>query len=160
MSLIFFVLTLLSWPQDASKPDGGVVSRGDNAMGFSHETATHHFRLYPSGGSIEVSANDPKDSNSRDQIRMHLSHIVKMFSAGDFNVPMFIHDTTPPGSDTMSRLKDQIRYQLKETPQGAEIEISSRNEEALNAIHEFLRFQNSDHKTGDSVDISKPRNSN
>jgi hypothetical protein len=73
---------------------------------------------------------------------------------------MFIHDTTPPGSETMSRLKDQIRYQLKETPQGAEIEISSKNEEALNAIHEFLRFQNSDHKTGDSVDISKPRNSN
>jgi hypothetical protein len=160
MSLIFFVLTLLSWPQDALKPDAGVESRGDHPMGFSHETTTHHFRLCPSGGAIEASANDPKDSNGRDQIRMHLSHIVKMFSAGDFNVPMFIHDTTPPGSETMSRLKDQIRYQLKETPQGAEIEISSKNEEALNAIHEFLRFQNSDHKTGDSVDISKPRNSN
>jgi hypothetical protein len=97
---------LLFRPQDASRPDAGVVSRGDHAMGFSHETTTHHFRLYPSGGSIEVSANDPKDSNSRDQIRMHLSHIVKMFSADDFNVPMFIHDKTPPGSDTMSRLKD------------------------------------------------------
>ena len=60
----------------------------------------------------------------------------------------------------MSRLKDQIHYQLKETLQGAKIEISSKNEEALKAIHDFLRFQISDHKTGDSVDITKPQNSN
>jgi hypothetical protein len=126
-----------------------------HAMGFSHETTTHHFRHYPSGDSIEVSATDPKNSNSRDQIRTHLSHIVKMFSAGDFNVPMFIHDTTPPGASTMSRLRDRIHYQLEETPQGAKIEVSSKKEEALKAIHDFLRFQISDHKTGDSVEISK-----
>jgi hypothetical protein len=156
--LILLAFTLLL-SQDASKPDAGVVSRGDHAMGFSHETTTHHFHLYPSGGSIEVSANDPKDSNSRDQIRMHLSHIVKMFSAGDFNVPMFIHDKTPPGASTMSRLREQIHYRLEETSQGAKIDISSKNEEALKAIHEFLRFQISDHKSGDPVDISK-QNSN
>jgi hypothetical protein len=34
---------------------------------------------------------------SRDHIRVHLSHVVEMFSAGNFNIPMFIHDTTPPG---------------------------------------------------------------
>ncbi len=129
-------------------------------MGFSHETTTHHFRLYQSGGAIEVSANDPKDLNSRDQIRMHLSHIVMMFSQGDFNVPMFIHDKKPSGVSTMSKLRDQIHYQLEETPQGARIEIVSKNKEALQAIHDFLRFQISDHKTGDSVDISKPQISN
>jgi hypothetical protein len=160
MSFIFVALALLFWSQDTSKPDAGVVSRGDHAMGFSHETTTHHFRLYRFGGAIEVSTNDPKDQDSRDQIRMHLSHIVKMFSAGEFNVPMFIHDTTPPGSETMSRLHGQIHYQLVETPKGARIEIASKNKEALKAIHDFLRFQISDHKTGDSVDISKPPISN
>jgi hypothetical protein len=73
---------------------------------------------------------------------------------------MFIHDTTPPGASTMSRLRNQIRYQLKDTPQGARIEIDSENKEALKAIHEFLRFQIADHKSGDSVEISKPQNSN
>ena len=160
MSLILFVLTLVFWSQDTSKPDAGVVSRGDHAMGFSHETTTHHFYLYQSGGAIEVSANDPKDVGSRDQIRTHLSHIVAMFSRGDFNVPMFIHDKTPPGASTMSRLRDQIHYQLEETSQGANIEIVTKNKEALRAIQDFLRFQISDHKTGDSVDISKPQNSN
>jgi hypothetical protein len=156
MSLAFFALTLLFFPQAASKPDAGVEMRGDHAMGFSHEATTHHFRLYQFGGAIEVSANDSNDANSRDQIRMHLSHIVTMFSQGDFNVPMFIHDKTPPGASTMSKLRDQIHYQLEDTPQGARIAIATKNKEALAAIHDFLRFQISDHKTGDSVEISKP----
>jgi hypothetical protein len=159
MSPTLVLLAFLLLAQDPSKPDPGVVSRGDHEMGFSHETTTHHFRLYPSGGAIEVLANDPDDSSSRDQIRMHLGHIVKMFSAGDFDIPMLIHDKTPPGSETMSRLKDQISYQLKETLQGARIEITSKNKEAVKAIHDFLRFQISDHKTGDSTEV-QPQNSN
>jgi hypothetical protein len=159
MNFLLFALTLVFFPQNASKPDAGVVARGDHAMGFDHETTTHHFRLYESGGSIEVSANDSKDLISRDQIRMHLGHIVTMFSRGDFNVPMFIHDKTPPGASSMSKLRDQIHYQLEDTPQGARIEIATKNKEALKAIHDFLRFQISDHKTGDSVGISKLQSS-
>ena len=70
----------------------GVERRGDHMMGFSHDKTIHHFRLYADGGAIEVTANDPNDNESRDQIRMHLSHIVGMFAAGDFKAPMLIHD--------------------------------------------------------------------
>jgi hypothetical protein len=157
MSPIFFVLIFFC-AQNPAKPDAGVVSRGDPAMGFSHEMTTHHFHLYRSGGVIEVSANDPNDMNTRDQIRMHLNHIVMMFSNGDFNVPMFIHDKNPPGAATMSKLRDEIHYKLEETPQGARIEIVTVNKEALSAIHNFLRFQISDHKTGDSTDIINQKN--
>ena len=150
MKLILLILLALPGQQPPDH-DTGVVARGDHAMGFSHETTTHHFRLYESGGAIEVTAKNPNDSKSRDQIRMHLTHINKMFSAGDFDVPMFIHDTNPPGAATMSRLRDQIEYQLKETPQGATIRISSKNREAVEAIHQFLQFQINDHKTGDPV---------
>jgi hypothetical protein len=84
---------------------------------------------------------------------MHLSHIVKRFAAGDFDVPMFIHDTTPPGAPVMSKLRSQIRYLYSDTLNGAKIQISSANPEALQAIHAFLRFQISDHKTGDAIEI-------
>lgn len=160
MGILLWVVISLFWQQAASQPDPGVVSRGDHAMGFSHQTTTHHFRLYQSGGAIEVSANDPKDLDSREQIRTHLSHVATMFSNGNFNVPMFIHDKTPPGAAVMTRLRSQIRYQLQETPQGARIDIVTRNKEALSAIHEFLRFQISDHKTGDSPDISSSKTAN
>jgi hypothetical protein len=130
-----------------------VTSRGDHAMGFSHETTTHHFRLYKTGGAIDVSANDPKDSATRDEIRMHLSHIAKRFAAGDFDVPMFIHDTTPTGAPVMAKLRDQIHYLYTDTPSGAKIQISTTNPAALEAVHAFLRFQISDHQTGDATEV-------
>jgi hypothetical protein len=70
-------------------------------MGFSHDATTHHFHLLRDGGKIVVTANDPNDKASIEQIRMHLSHIVSMFSNGNFNAPMLIHDTNSPGGATM-----------------------------------------------------------
>ncbi len=49
-------------------------------MGFSHDLTTHHFHLLKDGGEIVVTANDPKDTASVEQIRMHLSHIVSTVS--------------------------------------------------------------------------------
>jgi len=122
-------------------------------MGFSHQTTTHHFRLDKTGGVIDVSANDPKDSATRDQIRMHLAHIIQRFAAGDFNVPMFIHDTTPPGAPVMAKLRGQIRYNYSDTPGGGKIQIVTANSEVIDAIHAFLRFQISDHQTGDPTGV-------
>ena len=133
----------------------GVASRGDHAMGFSHDVTTHHFRLYKTGGAIEVVANDPSDSATRDEIRMHLSHITKLFSAGDFHIPMFIHDTMPPGAAVMSKRRQLIRYRYQETQRGAKIQIATADGEALQAIHAFLRFQIADHQTGDTTQLSE-----
>jgi len=56
------------------------------------------------GGKIVVTANDPNDKASIEQIRMHLSHIVSTFLNGNFNAPMLIHGTNSPGVATMIRL--------------------------------------------------------
>ena len=131
-----------------------MMKRGDAGMGFSHEKTTHHFILLKDGGAIQVSVNDPKDDASRDHIRMHLSHVAEMFSAGNFNVPMFIHDTTPPGVPTMTKLHSEIHYQYQQTDSGAKITIATANPKALQAVHEFLRFQIDEHQTGDSLEIT------
>jgi len=133
---------------------GGVDQRGDHVMGFSHDSTTHHFHLLRDGGEIVVTANDPKDTASVEQIRMHLSHIVSMFSNGNFNAPMVIHDTNPPGVATMIRLKSSIRYTFVEIPQGARIRVETSSPETTDAVHAFLLFQILDHKTGDSPAIA------
>lgn len=135
--------------------DDKMNERGDHVMGFDHTKTTHHFRVLSDGGSIEVSANSPKDTVSRDQIRMHLSHIAKMFSDGNFNAPMLIHDQIPPGVPTMQKLKGEVQYKFVETEQGGRIRISTSSPEALQAIHDFLRFQIKEHKTGDSLDVGQ-----
>jgi len=130
--------------------DAQLNRRGDREMGFSHEKTTHRFTLNEDGGTIEVRSNDVKDTESRDEIRSHFKHIVQMFSAGDFNVPMLVHARKDvPGTAVMSKLKDQLHWDLQDTTRGARITITADNEPALVAVHEFLRFQIADHKTGD-----------
>jgi len=126
-----------------------VNQHGDHVMGFSHEKTTHHFELNYEGGVIDVRANDLKDVESRDQIREHFQHIAKMFAAGNFNAPMLVHSKNVPGTATMSRLKDELHWGLEETPRGARLKIVADNKPALDAVHEFLRFQIADHQTGD-----------
>ena len=133
-----------------------VDARGDQGMGFSHEKTTHHFRLYQDGGAIEVTSNDANDDISRNQIRAHLTHIAKMFTDGNFQVPMFVHDRMPPGADVMQQKIDKITYRYEQTDDGARVRITSGDSDALKAIHDFLRFQITDHRTGDSLEISSP----
>jgi len=78
---------------------------------------------------------------------------VGMFSNGNFNAPMLIHDTNPPGVATMVRLKSDIRYTILEIPQGAKIRIETSSTETTDAVHAFLLFQIVDHKTGDAPTI-------
>lgn len=127
--------------------------RGDKHMGFDHLKTTHHFLLANDGGSIQVEANDVNDTESRDQIRRHLRHISMMFSEGNFEVPMLVHEKTPPGSEVMKQLKDTIGYQFKETERGASIQISTTDAQAIKAIHKFLTFQITEHKTGDPLEV-------
>jgi hypothetical protein len=131
----------------------GMNERGDHGMGFSQERTTHHFYLTKTGGIIQVEANDPKDSASRDQIRQHLGHIAMMFAEGNFDTPMFVHDQVPAGVTEMQRLKSVISYKYEETEQGGRVLISTDDAQAVAAVQSFLRFQITEHKTGDPLEV-------
>jgi len=149
LSLAF--MPLASNGQDKDKHDSGMIARGDHAMGFDAAKTTHHFLQNPSGGVIQVTANDPADTASRDAIQHHLQHIAERFKAGDFDIPMFVHDQVPPGVPAMKRLKAEISYKYAAIDRGGRVEISAKNAEAVAAIHEFLQFQIREHHTGDPL---------
>jgi hypothetical protein len=141
--------------EHAAKADhhASVITHGEQAMGFSHETTTHHFRISSSGGAVEITANRESDTSDMAAIRSHLSQIRAQFGEGDFSAPMFIHDGIPPGTATMKLLKSKIQYKYEDIPMGARVRIESRDPVAIAAIHDFLRFQIAEHQTGDSVTI-------
>jgi len=147
------VLPGASSAQDDAKhgPHHDTTSRGNSAMGFDAAKTTHHFLQSPSGGTIEVTANDPADTASHDAIQHHLQHVAQRFMEGDFDIPMFVHDQVPPGVPVMKRLKAEISYRYVATDCGGRVEISTKNPEALAAIHDFLRFQIQEHHTGDKL---------
>lgn len=167
---MFFCLSVSAQAQDAAQDDAmkncpmhkqhamddhhaTVEKHGDQGMGFSHDATTHHFRIASNGGVIEVTANDPTDKTSTEAIRSHLSHIAVMFKNGDFSTPMFVHDGLPPGVTTMKLLKSNIGYNYEEIASGGRVHIKSDDPVAVAAIHDFLRFQISEHQTGDSLEI-------
>ena len=137
----------------ASNHHTQVDARGDSVMGFDHAKTTHHFLLSAAGGSIEVTANSGEDKESRDAIRGHLTHIAKMFSNGDFEAPMMVHDRVPPGVDAMKKKKAGIQWKYEEIENGARIMAITRDPVALSAIHEFLRFLIAVHRTGDTGEV-------
>ena len=132
-----------------------VDARGDQAMGFSHDMTTHHLHLLRTGGAIEVEADNPSDAQSKTAIRDHMAVIAGLFSQGDFSLPMFIHATTPPGVETMKRLKTEITYHAEDTTRGVQVRITTKNPEALRAIHRLLRFQIEDHRTNDPLEMQQ-----
>ena len=137
--------------QQAPEHAQGVDKRGDQAMGFSHVKTTHHFILSADGGVIQVTADSAADADSLKSIRQHLKHIAGAFTAGDFNIPGFVHGRTPPGVPEMKAAGDAITYTYREIDGGAQVVIATKQPKVLAAIHDFLRFQIEDHRTGDAV---------
>jgi hypothetical protein len=132
---------------DKSQHQADIEKHGDMAMGFPHNKTTHHFRLSSDGGVIEVAVNDAKDSDDLQAIRMHLKHVAAMFSNGDFSVPMFVHSEVPPGVSEMKDRRADITYTFEELATGGRVRITTTNRDALNAVHDFLNFQITDHQT-------------
>ena len=130
-------------------------ARGDKAMGFSQEKTTHHFRLLPDGGAIEVTANDTKDSATLAQVRTHLEHISHAFADGDFSIPNDVHAELPDGAATMKDLATQLSYKYEPLKNGARVRIVTQDTKALAAVHEFLRYQIREHQTGDALELPK-----
>ena len=122
--------------------------RGETAMGVDQYTSQHVFDPLADGGRIVLQRKE-NDSVGEAFIRAHMREISTSFSNGDFAVPGFVHATgNVPGTAAMKRLKADISYTPRDLPNGAEVLISTKNPEAVSAIHEFLAFQRMDHRAG------------
>ncbi|MFN7940997.1 MAG: hypothetical protein U0X73_05335 [Thermoanaerobaculia bacterium] len=131
-----------------------VDARGDRVMGFGHGVTSHHFLLLADGGAIAAEALDPADTTSRDAIRRHFADIAAAFAHGDFSAPLAIHGVQPPGVETLRLVADRVTYAVEPTPAGGRVRISTADPVALAAVHDFLRFQIAEHRTGDPVAVA------
>ena len=116
-------------------------------MGVDQYTSTHRFDDLGDGGRIELT-RDAADSAAVRTIREHLAGIARAFAAGDFSTPFAVHAREVPGTATMAAKQGAIRYQFKPLPGGGEVRISSKDPEAIRAIHAFMAFQRGDHRAG------------
>jgi hypothetical protein len=139
-----------------AKHGAAVDSRHDSLV-MSHETTHHSFRLFADGGAIELRANDAADSATIGSVRMHLHSIASEFTKKDFKTPTFVHGYTPDGVKQMERLHASINYRYEDVDSGARIRMTTTNPEALDAIHDFLRFQVIEHRTSNTGKVEEDK---
>lgn len=119
--------------------------RGHAVMGVDQYTSAHRFEPLADGGRIELQ-REVGDSLGVRQIRRHLRGIAEAFKLGDFQAPGSVHQKKVPGTEVMNRKRERISYTFRELPLGGEVRLSSRDPEAVQAIHEFLAFQRREHR--------------
>jgi hypothetical protein len=121
-------------------------ARGAQAMGVDQYTSSHRFEPLPDGGRIALE-RDVDDPAGVATIRAHLRDIATRFAAGDFAIPGFVHQQEVPGTRVMAAKRDAIAYTFGALPRGGEVRIATTDPRAVAAVHEFLAFQRSDHRT-------------
>lgn len=124
-----------------------VQARGADArgMGVDQYTSLHRFDALPDGGRIELQRG-VNDSLGVEQIRQHLREIAASFRQGDFRTPAFVHAQQVPGTSVMAAKRTAISYQVRELPAGGEVRITTKDPEAIVAVHAFIAFQRQDHR--------------
>lgn len=135
--------------------DEALNRRGALAMGFDQDKTAHHFLLQASGGAIVVTAKDATDTASITQIRSHFQEIAASFATGAFDKPVATHGELPPGAATMTANATLIQYRYEERADGASVVLETADPDTRDAIHEFLRYQIVEHKTGDPLTMPR-----
>lgn len=129
--------------------------RGADAMGFDQDATTHHFRLTSTGGSIEVTVKNEKDGNALAAVRSHLRTIADDFGLGQFDKPLQTHGEVPAGVFVMETNSREISYVYEDLPHGGAVRIETTNSRARDAVHDFLRYQIKEHRTGDPLELNR-----
>jgi len=125
------------------------------AMGFDQEAARHHFSLASTGGSIEVTVTSGADTQTLTAVRAHLRGIADEFARGQFDKPFQTHGEMPPGVAAMQANVGAIAFRYEDVPDGGAVRIETNDAGLLQAVHEFLRYQITEHHTGDSLDVKR-----
>ena len=132
---------------DSDTAFAAMQARGRSVMGVDQYTARHVFESLPDGGRIELQ-EAADDTAAVTRIRRHLEEIAKAFSRGDFTAPGLVHEQRVPGTGVMAAKREAISYRMAPLPRGGEVRITSRDPDAIAAVHEFLAFQRREHRAG------------
>ena len=120
-------------------------TRGAHVMGVNQYSSAHVFEDLPDGGRVVLERSDASDTADIETIRAHMRDIAAAFRAGDFTKPFEVHAQTVPGTAVMAAKRSVISYDASDVPKGGEVRIRSSDPAAVEAIHQFLAFQRTEH---------------
>lgn len=148
LSLALGLTLLIGCGRGGAKADdefSAMQTRGEHVMGVNQYSSAHVFEDLPDGGRVVLERADVSDTADITTIRAHMRDIAAAFRAGDFTKPFAVHAQTVPGSAVMTARRSVISYDASELPRGGEVRMRTSDPAAIEAIHQFLAFQRTEH---------------
>lgn len=144
----FFLLSTaaLALEQASPKQIDEVHQSMQEVVPFALDQTLQTFTKTVHGGVQHVVAKSADDTKQIKLIQAHLLKIADEFRKGDFSVTERIHGADMPGLAQLKRAEiDDIRFEYKALPNGAQIHYSTEYPQYVQALHEWFDAQMSEH---------------
>ncbi|MCK9394321.1 MAG: aspartate carbamoyltransferase [Methylobacter sp.] len=144
--LLLFSMTASALEKTGAAPNAEVYQRMQQVVPFALDQTTETFTETVHGGIQHVVAKSAGNTRQIKLIQEHLHKIADEFRKGDFSATERIHGPNMPGLAQLKKAEtDDIRYEYKTLPDGAQIHYSSEWPQYVEAIHEWFNAQKVEH---------------
>lgn len=148
------VLASIGWSQTSVPTDNSFNTRFSKALGTDVDKVVQHYYLVKNGGVIEFTAKDPADNATIATVQKYLEAQKDLFEKGKAEADAEIYGKIPDGLPALKKLRNEITFFAVNTDSGAALRMFSVNEQARQAIQDFMKFQINEHKTGDPLQVA------
>jgi hypothetical protein len=153
-SILFFALILVSLAAaqaltTANPPE--VDSRFTKVLGTDVAKIAQHYYLVKNGGVIELTAKDPNDAATVKAIQKYLDTQKELYEKGKNESEAEVHGKVPDGLPGLRKLRNEITFYSGKTDDGGVLRMFTTNEQARQAVYDFIKFQIGEHQTGDAL---------
>jgi hypothetical protein len=144
--ILLFSTAALALEKSDSKPIDEVAQRMQQVVPFATDQTVETFTKTVHGGVQHVIAKSADNTQQIKLIQAHLLKIANEFRKGDFSVTERVHGADMPGLAQLKRAEiDDIKFEYKALPDGAQIHYSTEYPQYVKALHEWFAAQEKEH---------------
>ncbi len=146
IGILLFSTTALALEKTAAVQNDDVHQRMQQLIPFSLDQTLETFTKTVHGGIQHVVAKSADNTKQIKLIRSHLLKIANEFRKGNFSITEQIHGTDMPGLAQLKTAEtDDIKFEYKALPDGAQIHYSTEYPEFVQALHLWFDAQIIEH---------------
>jgi hypothetical protein len=146
IGLLLFSTTAPALEKASPKQIEDVQQRVQQAVPYALDQTLQTFSKTVHGGVLHVVAKSADDTRQIKLIQAYLLKMANDFKKGDFSETERMHGADMPGLAQLKKAEtDDIKYDYKVLVNGAQIHYSTEYPQYVQALHEWLDAQASDH---------------
>jgi hypothetical protein len=146
IGLVLFSLAAPALEKPTPPTDNDVHHRVQKAVPYDLDQTLQEFSKTVHGGVQHVIAKSADDARQIKLIQDHLRKLADAFRKGDFSASERVHGATMPGLVQLKTAQpDDIRFDYKALPNGAQIHYATEYPHYVQALHEWFDAQIHDH---------------